>query len=347
MAGGCGKTGNAIQLVEWFDGVSFRNAFEVLAGRTDAAFAAGDGKPKAKKTTVPKLDCPLETDAADGELMEQVVDYYYGRLKQSGAAKAYLAARGLDDGKLVRRFRIGFADRTLGLRMPHKNRATGAELRARLTKLGVYRKSGHEHLNGCIVVPVAELTGGIRQLYGRRIEKAAKDKRHLYLARPLEGVFTPAALGEREIILCESIIDALTLCRHGMGAATCTFGTANFSAELFGAIKAAKIESVRIAFDADNAGDEAAERVAKKLAAIGVECHRVRFPLGQDANSYALDQGGEALRKAVKSAQWIRAGTSSSDAQKSEKPLSTSPSSLAAKSLAAKKEMARCGREHR
>ena len=43
--------------------------------------------------------------------------------------------------------------------------------------------------------------------------KAPKDKRHLYLARPLAGVFNPAALGEREIILCESVLDALTFCR--------------------------------------------------------------------------------------------------------------------------------------
>ncbi len=135
-----------------------------------------------------------------------------------------------------------------------------------MINLGVYRKSGHEHLNGCIVVPVVELTGGVRQLYGRRIDpKAPKDKRHLYLARPLAGVFNPAALGNREIILAESIIDALTFYRSGMEAVTCTFGTANFTPELFGAIKAAKIDSVRLAFDADKAGDEAAEAAAKRL----------------------------------------------------------------------------------
>ncbi len=71
---------------------------------------------------MPKLACPLETDAEGEELLAQVVDYYHDRLKGSQAAKDYLAARGLDDEALVKRFKIGFADRTLGLRMPQKNR---------------------------------------------------------------------------------------------------------------------------------------------------------------------------------------------------------------------------------
>ena len=52
------------------------------------------------------------------------------------------------------RFQIGFADRTLGLRLPEKNRKEGDALRTRLTQLGLWRDSGHEHFNGCIVVPL-------------------------------------------------------------------------------------------------------------------------------------------------------------------------------------------------
>jgi hypothetical protein len=86
---------------------------------------------------------------------------------------------------------------------------------------------------------------------------------------------------------------------------TCTFGTANFSEELFEAIRAAKIESVKLAFDADEAGEKATAKAAERLQAIGIECHQVKFPWGSDANGYALDQGGEALKQAVRNAAWI------------------------------------------
>jgi DNA primase len=339
MSSACGRTGNAIQFVERFDGLSFRHAFEVLANGGRAAFEHSPDAPR-KQATVPRLPCPIEDTAEDARLLEQVAGYYAQRLQapENQTARDYLQSRGLDDPELWQRFGIGFADRTLGLRIPEKNRKQGAEIRARLETLGVYRKTGREHLNGCIVVPIRDLSGAIVQLYGRRIDpKAPKGNRHLYLARPLAGIFNAAALTSREIILTESILDALTFIRHGMTATTCAFGTANFTAEIFEAIRAAKVESVRLAFDADEAGQTAENEAARRLQAVGIECHAVKFPWGMDANQYALDQGPEALRHAVRSAAWL-----GSIPQKPEVPAALESivlsSSLAANSLAAKEE---------
>ena len=335
MASGCGKTGNAIQFVQWHDGVSFRHAYELLANGGSAAFEQVNGRTKT--STVTKLPCPLAGQADDAALLDQVADFYNGRLAvpENKTARDYLTARGLDDEDLVARFCIGFADRTLGIRIPNSQRKTGAELRGRLKELGVYRANGREHLNGCMSVPVCDQDGRVMQIYGRRIDpKAPKDNRHLYLARPLAGIFNADALKAREVILCESIIDALTFIRHGMEAATCTFGTENFTPELFEAIRAAKIESVRLAFDADKAGEAAATKAAKRLQAVGIECHRIRFPWGSDANQYVLDQGVEALRRAVQSAEWIGEPAP----PKAKATGSTVASSLAAKKEAAKEE---------
>ena len=176
---GCGAAGNVIQFVELFDGVSFRHAFELLAA--GSGFAA---PPDGRRThaTVPKLEAPLDFAAEDGDLLNQVVDYYHERLMNAATgapARDYLARRGLDDEALLKRFRIGFADRSLGLRLPLKNRAAGAEIRTRLTHLGIYRESGHEHLNGCVTVPVMESgqdgrMGAVRGLYGRRLDDGGK-----------------------------------------------------------------------------------------------------------------------------------------------------------------------------
>jgi DNA primase catalytic core len=329
MAACCGATGNVIQFVERFDGLSFRHAFEVLANGGKAAFEQSGGI--AKKSTVPKLACPIEDTEEDAKLLQQVADYYAKRLTapESQLARDYLASRGLDDPELWKRYQIGFADRTLGLRIPEKNRVQGKEIRSRLETLGVYRETGREHLVGCITVPIKNTQGAIVQLYGRRIDpRAPKNLRHLYLAKPLAGIFNAAALTAREIILTESIIDALTFIRHGMESTTCTFGTENFTEELFEAIRAAKIETVKLAFDADEAGEKATAKIAAKLQAIGIECYQIKFPWKTDANQYALDQGGEALKNAVRNALWL-------ESSKVIEPLVQSLS-LAANLLAAK-----------
>jgi DNA primase len=304
MAANCGKTGNAIQFVQWHDGVSFRHAFELLANGGKVAFEQSAGI--AKKSLIPKLPCPLDAEE-DSKALAQVSDYYAERLVKNPDALAYLASRGLDDESLIERFKIGFSDRTLGLRIPHARRKDGAELREKLKALGVYRKkTSREHLLGCITVPLTNQKGEAVQIYGRRIDpKAPKEMRHLYLARRLAGIFNATALTGREIILTESILDALTFIRHGMESTTCTFGTEHFTEELFEAIRAAKIETVRLAFDADEAGEKATAKVAARLQAIGIECYQIKFPWKTDANQYALDQGGEALKQAVRNAAWI------------------------------------------
>ena len=298
----CGAAGNVIQFVQQFDNVSFRHAFELLAGGIETT--------EYRRTASPaKLPCPVNDTAGDTDALKQVIGYYQERFTHHPDGMDYLEKRGLGCPEIIERFGVGFSDRTLGIRIPPRCRKDGADLRDKLKALGVFRKrTGHEHLVGCITVPLYDIHGTPRQIYGRRIEaNISKEIRHMYLARPLAGVFNPDALKSPEIILCESIIDAMTFVRHGMEAATCTFGTANFTEELFEAIKSAGVESVRLAFDADEAGEKAARQAAARLQAVGIECHRIKFPWGSDANEFALERGGEALKAAVRSAEWLGA----------------------------------------
>lgn len=338
----CGAAGNAIQFVENFDGVSFRHAFELLSNGGTAAFEAGPTRP-TKRTTVAKLDCPLDPEADDGTLLDQVTGYYHDRLFLETPGQDYLASRGLDDEELVKRFRIGFADRTLGLRLPDKKRKDGALLRSRLQELGVFRqKTGHEHFNGSLVVPITNGNGHVAEIYGRKITRNLRKgtPNHLYLPGPHHGIFNPEALTSPEIILCESILDALTFLRHGMDSATCIYGTEGFTDELFEAIRAANLDAVRLAYDADEAGERAAQRDSERLQALGVSCYRIQFPLGEDANSYALQAGPEALRKAVRSARWLGAGQAPDSTPKIAAELAACPADAAAEEQAKEEEVA-------
>jgi len=308
---GCGAAGNVIQFVERFDGVSFRHAFELLAA--GSGFVA---PPDGRRThaTVPKLEPPLDFAAEDAALLNQVVDYYHERLMNAATgapARDYLARRGLEDEAMLKRFRIGFADRSLGLRLPLKNRAAGAEIRTRLTSLGIYRESGHEHLNGCVIVPVTDAAGNITELYGRRLDDGGKPGiRHLYLPGPHVGIFNAAALDEPEVILCEALLDALTFVAAGFPNVTTIYGTEGFTAELFAALRRQKVQRVKLAYDADEAGERAAARDAERLRAVGIEVYRIRFPWGMDVNEYArkVTPPQQSLRLLINGAEWLGAG---------------------------------------
>jgi DNA primase len=295
----CGKAGNPIQFVQHHDGISFRHAFELLDRGSKEAYAS---RPLSKNCTVPVLPCPLDPEADDATLMQQVTGYYQERLKAVPVARAYLGSRGLNQDELIARYQLGFSDRTLGLRLPDANRKTGQLLRTRLTRLGVWRKSGHEHFNGCIVVPLLDAAGKIVSYYGRRIERGTVQ--HLYTPGPHRGLFNPTAFDQEEVILCEAVLDAMTFCANGITNVSCIYGTEGWTEEHTAAMK--NVRRVRLAYDADDAGDRAAERDTKRLQSLGIDVYRIKFPWGMDANEYArkVTPAAKSLALLVNAAAW-------------------------------------------
>lgn len=308
--GACGEGGSVIDWVMKAEGVSFRHAVELL--RADRPAPSGDAPP-VKQSTVPKLPPPVAFDAEDDELLGQVVDYYHETLQASRKARDYLAGRGLLDEEAIARFRLGYANRTLGYRLPEKNRKAGAEIRGRLTKLGIYRETGHEHFNGCLVVPVFDGAGRVVELYGRKIAPNLKPEipRHLYLPGPHRGVWNEAALAEsKQVILCEALLDALTFWSAGYRHVTAAYGTGGFTEEHLAAFERHGIERVLVAFDRDEAGERAAAKVAERLTVAGIGAYRVVFPRGMDANDYArkVEPADKSLALVLRNASWMGEG---------------------------------------
>ncbi|MCC6805921.1 MAG: toprim domain-containing protein [Deltaproteobacteria bacterium] len=309
--GACQTGGSVIDWVMKAHGVSFRHAVELL--REQHPSLAAPIASAVKHSTVRKLAAPVAHDADDRALLQQVIDFYHATLKQSPEALAYLKKRGLDSAEMIDKFKLGFANRTLGLRLPERNRAAGAEIRERLIKLGLYRESGHEHFNGSLVIPVLDETGAVTEVYGRKITDGLRPGTplHLYLPGPHRGVWNIEALSvSKEIILCEALIDALTFWCAGFRNVTASYGVEGFTADHLAAFKAHGTERVLIAYDRDDAGDRAAEALAKKLMAEGLECFRVQFPRGMDANDYALkvQPAQKSFGIAVRHAVWLGTG---------------------------------------
>jgi len=313
--GACNVGGTAIDWVMRANGVSFRHAVELLrADHLGVADAPGASEHRpAKVGTVRVLPPPVEREADDRVLLMQVVDYYNETLKQSPEALKYLASRGLQSPEIIDRFKLGFANRTLGLRLPAKNRSAGAELRGRLQQLGVYRQSGHEHFNGSLVIPVLNSSGEVVEMYGRKITPNLREGTpdHLYLPGAHAGVWNEEALAaSKEIVLCEALIDALTFWTAGIHNVTASYGVNGFTADHRTAFEKYGIERVYIAYDRDEAGDKAAAALAGELMGMGLECFRVLFPKGMDANEYSrkVQPAAKSLRVLLNKAEWLGKG---------------------------------------
>ncbi len=321
--GACQAGGSVIDWVMKAEGVSFRHAVELLRedspslaaelrGRRGGRLPA-DGAQRVKKSTVTHLKTVIDAAADRPAALRQAIDYYHETLKESPEALAYLEKRGLKSNEMIEAFRLGFCDRTLCYRLPHKNRKDGAPLRAALREVGILRQSGHEHFRGSIVVPVFDAEGQVVEMYGRKINHKLRrgTPKHLYLPGPHRGVWNVAAMqASQEMILCEALLDALTFWCAGYRNVTSAYGIEGFTAEIMSCFETHGTKRVLIAYDRDEAGDKAAAKVAKQLMSRGIDAFRIQFPKGMDANAYALSVGParKSLDVAIRGAVWLGQG---------------------------------------
>jgi DNA primase len=282
--GACNSGGSVIDFLMKLENISFRHAVEKLTG-------------------VPAL--PFAADSLDrGKLLNQVTEFYHRSFYRDPAAAEYLAKRGIKHEEAIQTFKIGYANRTL-------NYAVSEEVRAGLKEIGIFRESGHEHFSGSVVIPVFDENGNTVEMYGR---KTGNDLRkgtpmHLYLPGAHRGVWNRQAFkASKEIILCEALIDALTFWVNGLRHVTASFGVSGFTEEIWNAFETYATEKVYIAYDNDPAGNQAALSLAPKFAAAGIDVYRINFPLGCDANAFALktQDPAAALRELIEQAAPIR-----------------------------------------
>jgi len=306
--GACQRGGSTIDFVMWQKDFGFHQAARELIAEffPDEAGKLFGSRPSRRFTPEP-LACPLDEDAEEQETDRQVVTYYHETGKQSPELHAYLEKRGIASAEVIERFQLGFANRTLGMKLTPK-------LKRRCQARGWFRQeTGHEHLRGSLTLPVFGPSGEVLNCYGRKIRDDLRPGTpdHLYLPRPLRGVLNPEAfLSSGEIVLCEAPIDFLSAWCSGFRSSTCTWGAENFTDDHFDAFVTHGIERCLIAFDRDEAGDNGAEKVARRLAAAGIACHRVLFPKGMDLNEVVVKMhpADKTLGVFFRSAEWMCGG---------------------------------------
>ncbi|MFZ9483549.1 MAG: DNA primase [Ilumatobacteraceae bacterium] len=294
---GCGGSGDVFKFVQEIEHVDFVTAVEQLATKVGIQLTyttGGEGRDRQRKKGLV-------------EAMEQAVEWYHQRLLTDPAARPardYLRARGLS-GDVARQFRLGWAPDDWdalckGLRLP-------VEV-LKETGLGFTNKAGRlqDAFRARVMFPIFTENGDPVAFGGRILPGSTDPAKYknssettIYAkSKTLYGLHWAKndIVASDEVIVCEGYTDVIGFHRSGVRRAVATCGTALTEDHV--RLLKRYASRVVLAFDADAAGQGAAQRFYEWEERYQVRVSVARFPQGKDPGDLAVSNP-EALKTAV------------------------------------------------
>ena len=302
----CGQGGNVFGFLVEHLGMTFPEAVRMLAEERGIDIPRVGGQPE---------------DPGRGDRLRKIRDalafaqrFFAAQLgtPEGAEARAYLHGRGYAD-EAIERFGLGYApaswDRLL---TAASKKGMNAQLMEAAGLAQARSGSGHyDRFRGRVIFPVRDpqgrvVTFGARQLLG-------DDEGPKYLNGPETEVFNKSKLlfgldlcreGIRKhghALLMEGYTDVLMAHMHGFDCAVAGMGTALTEQQAL--LLRRHAERVVLVYDADRAGQAAAERALEIILPAGLEVRAVTLPEGRDVDEILLEDGEEAFAALIKNAQ--------------------------------------------
>ena len=297
---GCKKSGDAITFVRELEHLDFPGAIEHLARRSGITLRYTDAQEGAVRSRKKQLINHVNT----------AVEVYHEHLLTSpkaGEARGYLRQRGFD-GDMVRRYQVGFAPEGWDF-LSRKLRISDKDLvDSGLGKMNSINKQ-MDWQRGRIVFPVFDERGDAVG-FGGRIMPGGEGAKYINSqecavyskSRVLYGLnwAKEHIVASGEAIICEGYTDVTGFGRAGIHTAVATCGTALTDDHL----KLLKRFTNRLvlAFDADDAGKAAADRVYEWEQKYEIEIMVADLPTGVDPDDLSQsdpERLGESITKAL------------------------------------------------
>jgi len=297
---GCSASGDVFKFVQEIEHTDFVGSVEHLANKAGIQLRYTSGGENKERTRRKQLV----------EAMEKAVEWYHQRLltaPDAREAREYLRRRGLA-GEVARQFRLGWAPddwdvmsheigvapdllRDTGLAFMNKRNRMQDSFRARVL-FPIFSDSGEALAFGGRILPGS--TDPAK--YKNSPETAVYSK-----SRTLYGLNWAKAdiVAQDQVIVCEGYTDVIGFHRAGVKRAVATCGTA--LTEQHVQILKRFASRVVLAFDADKAGQGAAERFYEWEQKYQVQVAVARFPDGKDPGDLSVSDP-EALAKAIDTA---------------------------------------------
>jgi DNA primase len=294
---GCGASGDAFRFVQDIEHVDFVTAVEQLAAKVGIQLTYTSGGETRERQRRKRLV----------EAMKDAVEWYHQQLltaPDARPARDYLRRRGLA-GEVARQFKLGWApddwDRL------SVNLGASADV-LRETGLAFTNKAGRlqDAFRGRVMFPIYT-ENGEPVAFGGRILPGSPDpakyknssETPIYAkSKTLYGLNWAKSdvVATDQVIVCEGYTDVIGFHRAGVPRAVATCGTA-LTEEHVRMMKRFASRVV-LAFDADKAGQGAAERFYEWESKYQVQVSVAKFPEGKDPGDLSVSDPA-ALKEAV------------------------------------------------
>ncbi len=297
---GCKASGDAITFLREKEGLDFVGAVEMLANKAGITLRYTDHDEGEGRKHHARLF----------EVTEAAASWYHERLKtapDAAAARSYLRGRGFT-AEEVAHYRIGWAPDGWDL-MVKALKIPQADLEG--SGLGMKNKAGRlqDFFRARILFPIMDERSRVIGFGGRKMPEAegakyqnSRDNELYHKSKALYGLnwAKADAVNAGEIVICEGYTDVIGFARAGIPRAIATCGTALTEEH----VKMLKRFTRRLvlAYDADDAGQAAADRVYAWERTHDIEVAVVVLPDGSDPDELART-APELLREAVTSAR--------------------------------------------
>lgn len=324
---GCGVGGSVFRFVMDYEHLDFPSAVRKLAARA--------GIPVIEERSAGgEDDRQHETRRTLLQLHAEAAEWFHENLvkgKTGATAREYLKKRGIDR-RIADDWQLGFApdswDSFLNWALERGYRR-GQIMQSGLIKpRDESRPEGeaYDRFRGRIMFPIHNDVGEVIAFSGRVLEKEAEGAK--YLNSPETPLFrkgnvlfglhkTKRGLIEaNSAIVCEGQLDLITLFEAGIINVVAPQGTA--FTENQARILKRFVGEVVLCFDADAAGQKAAERSLDALLQNNLIVRVAEMPAGEDPDSMIRKKGKEEFEKRVAAARdffdtWIERETAATD----------------------------------
>lgn len=324
---GCGVGGSVFRFVMEYEHLEFPASVKKLAARVGITVIeeSGANERDERKQETRSILLQLHAEAAEW--------FHENLLKREWAepARAYLKKRGIDRN-VAARWKIGYApeswDAFLKWALESGYRRAEIGLSGLVKPRDEDRPEGdvYDRFRGRVMFPICNDVGEVIAFSGRTLGSDAETAK--YLNSPETPLFrkgnvlfgldkTKRALIEsNSAIVCEGQLDLITLFEGGITNVVAPQGTA-FTEQQARILKRF-VEQVVLCFDADAAGQKAAERSLESLLENDLVVRIAEMPAGEDPDSIVRSHGKEAFEARIAQAQeffdyWIEREASTTD----------------------------------
>ena len=311
---GCGAGGSVFRFVMSYENLEFPAAAKKLAERAgirivEEELTAADQERVSRRRRL----LALHAEAAEF--------FHHQLLRKPAAARArdYLKSRGIGT-EIAKSWKLGYAPESWD-EMRDLARQTGFQdeelIESGLVKTPEDAAGGgasgrfYDRFRDRVMFPICNDTGEVIAFSGRVLDAEAKAAK--YVNSPETMLFTKGAvlfglhrskralIDRGSAIVCEGQLDLITAFESGVQNVIAPQGTAFTERQAH--ILKRYVEEVVLCFDADAAGEKAAERSLTPLLAENLTVRVVEMPAGADPDSLIREQGAAAFTERVGAAK--------------------------------------------